>query len=168
MKLILFVLPIVFLISISNVGASGQSKIEVPTNRGVAGHQLVIRHLSSLWRVTECKWDIERNENFCHYLRFYPDGTVIGVTTSGNPNEIKRWFRRPYDNTGSYVIDGSAIRFSLVSPAGKVDYEGTVSGNIIQLKIHSHINGFRASKEYVWVKPRKRSHRNPQRAVNRN
>lgn len=78
-----------------------------------AGHELVVRQQSSLWREDECKYD--DGEWYCTYFRFYPDGTVIGVGTSGTPNEIKSWFRRPYSSSGTYVINDSKIRFSLTS-----------------------------------------------------
>src|SRR5436190_24384719 len=31
---------------------------------------------------------------FKYYLRFYPDGTVIGVTTAGKPANLVPWFKR--------------------------------------------------------------------------
>ncbi len=31
---------------------------------------------------------------FKYYLRFYPDGTVIGVTTAGKPANLIPWFKK--------------------------------------------------------------------------
>jgi hypothetical protein len=80
---------------------------------------------------------------------------VIGVTTSGNPNEIKKWFRSPYNTSGSYELRGSQIRFTLTAPEGTVDYDGVVNGNFMRVKVLSHINGYSHEKEYQWVAPRR-------------
>src|SRR5258708_5823801 len=31
---------------------------------------------------------------FKYYLRFYPDGTVIGVNTAGKPDNLIPWFKK--------------------------------------------------------------------------
>ncbi|PYT01091.1 MAG: hypothetical protein DMF63_05370 [Acidobacteria bacterium] len=120
----------------------------------VDGYQKVVRPLSSLWVETDCEYDADEKEHFCDYLRFYEDGTVISVVTSGNPNEIKRWFRRPYGTTGNYLIDGSSLRFSVTSERGKIDYSGSISREILTITVRSHITGWTGVRKYKWVKPR--------------
>lgn len=132
-----------------------QSSLNSPS-RTEPGHRLVVRKRSSLWKSNDCEYDIERSETFCRYIRFYSDGTVIGVTTSGNPREIKPWFRKPYSDSGNFEIKNRKIKFSLVSPQGKVDYEGVVQGSKLRLNIVSHINGNRSTEEFFWVRPSSR------------
>ena len=64
---------------------------------------------------------------FKYYLRFYPDGTVIGVNTAGKPDNLIPWFKKenktPYK--GQYLISDSTIKFSMVSEQGEVDYKGS-------------------------------------------
>jgi hypothetical protein len=128
----------------------GQSVRQVP------GADLVVRKGSSLWREEKCDYDAGRKTYDCAYLRFYADGTVIGVTSEGNPNEIKGWFRKPYKDSGLYQIDGSHIRFSLSTELGIVDYEGEISRHSIRLNEISHINGYHGHTKFVWIHPRRR------------
>jgi hypothetical protein len=123
----------------------------------VPGAGRVVHPGSALWREKICDYDTKDREYYCKYFRFYPDGVVIGVSTSGNPQEIKGWFRRPYNDTGSYRIEGSKIKFSLTSHEGTIDYEGEISGYTLRLNIHSHINDYRATKEFVWIAPERQS-----------
>jgi hypothetical protein len=67
-------------------------------------------------------------------------GTVIGVTSSGTPTDLKRWFNKPYEGTGTYSFVGSRIKFSLTSPSGTVDYDGRIVRQVLTLHVHSHIN----------------------------
>jgi hypothetical protein len=115
-------------------------------------YQQVVRPRSSLWRTIEPS----RNNiiTYHHYLRFYPDGTVIGVSTTASPNELRRWFRFSYENRGKYSISGSEVQFSLASPGGQVDYEGTINGSQLILNFFSHINGNRDKEIYRWIRPR--------------
>src|SRR5262245_57474122 len=63
---------------------------------------------------------------FKYYLRFYPDGTVIGVTTAGKPANLIPWFKK--ENTtpskGKYTLTETTIKFSMTSEQGEVNYEG--------------------------------------------
>lgn len=111
---------------------------------------------SSLWRggdATSVRW-----------LRFYGNGTVIGVTSNGTVAEIERWFNAPYEDSGTYSISGSSIRFSLTSPpatvkvgrvrrsvGGKVDYDGVIQGSLLQLNVFSHINNNRSVDHFELV-----------------
>jgi hypothetical protein len=96
------------------------------------------RSANTLWRSSDV--DVDDGVRFYRYLRFYPDGTVIGVTSSGTPTDLKRWFNKPYESTGTYSFVGSRIKFSLTSPSGTVDYDGRIVRQVLTLHVHSHIN----------------------------
>ena len=92
---------------------------------------------------------------FKYYLRFYPDGTVIGVTTAGKPTNLIPWFKKE-NNTpskGKYTLTDSTIKFSMTSEQGEVNYMGRLtSENKLVLNVKSLINKYEAKEEYGFMK----------------
>lgn len=91
--------------------------------------------------------------DYYSYLRFYADGLVIGVSSTGLPVHIAKWFNRGWseksrESKGIYTVSGSNIKFSLTSSKGTVDHEGEIQGENLVLRSHSHINGYRGVYEY--------------------
>ena len=92
---------------------------------------------------------------FKYYLRFYPDGTVIGVTTAGKPANLVPWFKRenktPYK--GKYSLTDTTIKFSMTSEQGDVTYEGKLTAdNKLMLIVRSLINKYEGKEEYGFMK----------------
>lgn len=87
-----------------------------------------------------------------HYLRFYPDGTVLAVSSNGKPSQVAKWFCKPGDQTGHYTVSGSRVEFSGKSAMGIVDYKGTIDRTCLRLSTHSHINGNRDEGLYSFVR----------------
>src|SRR5437763_10652360 len=78
-----------------------------------------------------------------HYLRFYPDGTVVGATSTGSPSDVARWLnRKKASHSGKYHLRCSAISFSVAGFEFSADYSGTISPTELVLRIHSY-NGYR-------------------------
>jgi hypothetical protein len=98
----------------------------------------------------------EKSKDSWDYLRFYGDSAVITVGSSGTPEQVIRWFEKENSTSpfsrGKYQTKDGKISFSSTSSAGTVDYEGTMTENGMTLNIHSQINGYRATKEYYFVK----------------
>ncbi len=93
---------------------------------------------------------------YWQYIRFYEDGTVITVSSTGNPTEIDSWFRKELSiqkgfSRGQYEIKGSEIIFSSTSEAGTVDYNGTIHEKAVDLYSFSHISGNKSKKKYSFV-----------------
>jgi len=92
---------------------------------------------------------------FKYYLRFYPDGTVIGVTTAGKPANLIPWFKKENKtpSKGKYTLSDSTIRFSMASEQGDVNYEGkrTVDNKLV-LVVKSLINKYEGKEEYGFLK----------------
>src|SRR5436190_4974782 len=92
---------------------------------------------------------------FKYYLRFYPDGTVIGVTTAGKPVNLITWFKKE-DKTpskGAFTFTDSTIKFSMPSEQGEVNYDGKITGdNKLVLKVKSLINKYEGKEEYAFMK----------------
>jgi hypothetical protein len=93
--------------------------------------------------------------DYWYYLRFYSDGTVIKVSSTGQPNQIIPWFNKGESNVsvGRYTISGSSISFSTLSKDGVVDDDGEISADALIVHSYSHINGHRAVEEYRHVVP---------------
>src|SRR5437773_3923815 len=82
---------------------------------------------------------------FKYYLRFYPDGTVIGVTTAGKPVNLIPWFKKENKtpSKGAFTLTDSTIKFSMTSEQGEVNYDGKITGdNKLVLKVKSLINKY--------------------------
>jgi hypothetical protein len=92
---------------------------------------------------------------FKYYLRFYPDGTVIGVTTAGKPANLIPWFKKENKtpSRGKYMLTDSTIKFSMTSEQGDVNYEGKLTAdNNLVLKVKSLINKYEGKEEYGFLK----------------
>lgn len=92
---------------------------------------------------------------FRYFLRFYADGTVITVTTAGNPENLKKWFKKDYPNIakGTYKMKDSLISFFIKSEGGEVQYEGKLTAeNKLILKVKSLINKYEGKEEYLFYK----------------
>jgi hypothetical protein len=91
---------------------------------------------------------------YWYYLRFYDDATVLGVSSTGTPQQVIRWFNKEHQNIsrGRYNVQGDQIKFSHKSKAGVVDYEGTIQSNAMNLRSHSHINESKMEKIYKFAK----------------
>lgn len=95
----------------------------------------------------------DSSDSYWYYLRFYPGGTVISVSSTDQPDDLRSWFNRRMDDlsAGHVVLQGDHLSFSQTSKEGTVDYAGTVAGNTLRLDSYSHINGFRDSRVFTCV-----------------
>jgi len=94
------------------------------------------------------------DESSWTYLRFYPDGDVIAVGSTGQPEDIRKWFSKEHTDLsrGKVTVKGKRIFFSTVSAQGAVDYTGEVDRDHLHLDCLSHINQYRGRDVYVFVK----------------
>ena len=82
-------------------------------------------------------------ENYFYYLRFFEDGQVVQVSSTGTPEEVSRWLKRGYERSGTYALMGDRISFAIVSPVGRVRYSGVIlNSETLRLDSHSEINGY--------------------------
>lgn len=88
------------------------------------------------------------------YIRFYPEGDVIVVSSTGRPEDLKKWFSKDHATVskGKFTIQGNRISFSAVSSKGTVDYSGEIEGDQIRLNYYSHMNQRRDSTTYNFAK----------------
>jgi len=96
------------------------------------------------------------NKEYWQYFRFYEDGTVIAVSSTGTPSEIIDWFKKENIESknlsyGEFETDNSELAFSIISVNGTVDYEGAIQENNLTLNFHSHINDTQGTRIYTFV-----------------
>jgi len=96
----------------------------------------------------------EKEEGSWEYARFYDDGTVITVNTTGSPSQVVEWLEKGKMNVyhGKYEIKGNRLNFSSKSKYGIVDYEGIIQEDTLILNIHSHINDRQSKRIYRFLK----------------
>ena len=99
----------------------------------------------------------EKVDKYWHYARFYEDGTAIIVSSTGNPDEIIRWFKKEnIENKGLshglYEINSDRLVFSTTSAQGVIDYDGMIKDDAIIMDSYSHITGHRSNRKYRFVK----------------
>lgn len=85
----------------------------------------------------------EQNDDSRKYFRFYEDGHVSQVGSTGAPDKVANWLGRSHQHSGqgTYTLDGSTITFATTTEAGTVDYRGTLREGVLQLTWSSQING---------------------------
>jgi hypothetical protein len=89
-----------------------------------------------------------------NYLRFSPDGMVVGFPTTGTPEQLGNFsLVNKILAKGRVILRDGRISFSISEPDGSVvvDYEGHVEGDRLYLNTYSHYNGRRANPVYAFV-----------------
>jgi hypothetical protein len=104
--------------------------------------------------------------NYRNYLRFYEDGTVVAVPSTGTPKQIARWFNKdnPNISIGNYQFDLTKLKFTTHNVFEEetdsdkpqiihiyVTYEGTVTDNILTLHSYSHFNSHQETRSYKFA-----------------
>ncbi len=88
------------------------------------------------------------------YLRFYEDGTVINVSSSGTPEQINNWFVKGHENVteAPYKIEGDKMSFTSGSGNAAVEYSGKiVTSALLQLHTKSLSNNFEDDVTYTFA-----------------
>jgi hypothetical protein len=88
------------------------------------------------------------------YLRFYKDGQVLSVTSTGSPGDLRAWFHLKMANpsVGVYKLKGRNISFPTTNKQGTVLYEGRmIDKDHLDLHLKSLINGYQHQEQYFFV-----------------
>jgi hypothetical protein len=99
--------------------------------------------------------DTADNDKSYNYLRFYPNGKVISVTSTGTALQVKRWFYlgRPNISTGHFDRSGARLYFTTTEDNGTVVYDGTITDQYhLELSAKSLINGRTDMKIFFFIK----------------
>jgi hypothetical protein len=97
-------------------------------------------------------------DEYCGYLRFYPDSMVVVAFACEPPEQVVRWFDRSHLRLYLYTLDGRRVMFSTTSlPSHAIDYEGEADDGKLPMSRHkrpSFANAFQDSNDtatYVFV-----------------
>lgn len=141
-----------------------------------------IHHIDAVYSTDKIVFIDGKNLNgYYYHLRFYPDGAVIGVTSTGVYTDIRRWFHKNSETVeaGTYSLKDGGVCFTLeikrnpttVYPPyaiGPVEhYCGHFDGSDFVAHTHSLINGHDGDEVFhrVWENAGNKNSSNP--AVNR-
>ena len=93
-----------------------------------------------------------RHYDYSSYLRFFSDGKVVEVPSTGTASQVCRWLNHNYESFGFYTINNGTVSFTITSSEGQVNYSGRILKDAIEINLTSHINGHRANNlRYIFV-----------------
>ena len=100
-------------------------------------------------------FDNDHKDSSWHYLRFYPDGSVVETNSIARPGKLMKGFRKnahPDLFQGTYTLKGDEITFSTFDKRKqKVVYKGKVENGKLILRMHSFATGYQADEVYEFV-----------------
>jgi hypothetical protein len=72
------------------------------------------------------------------HIRFYEDGVVIVSTSVKNIKDVSSWFTKENIDRilkGKYKVKGCTIKFKVKGETGEQVFNGTITGNTLQVEI---------------------------------
>ncbi len=106
-----------------------------------------------VYRSTEAHHSGE--STYWYYLRFYPDGVVMAISSGTEPARLGSWFTRSHTSEGTgrgeFKARGNRVTFSSTTQSGVVDYDGEFRGNVLHFNMVSHINGYRGTEDFEFI-----------------
>lgn len=91
------------------------------------------------------------NSNSSVYLRFFPDGRVVGAEASQGPIEVSKWLNHEYINHGLYGLDGNSIEFEIRTPQGIFNYIGRLANGKMNVNSYSKVDFSVQEYEFSFV-----------------
>ena len=94
------------------------------------------RALADTLRYDGIYCSVDSSAGYAYYLRFYADGLVLSVTSTGTPAQVIRWFRRedPAASRGKYVVKKQRIRFTTFGFEWELRCAGEMRENALFMK----------------------------------
>jgi len=87
----------------------------------------------------------EMGQSSWRYLRFYEDGTVLAVSSTGKPEEVVQWLNKENLKLshGTYAFGEDWVAFTAIHPEGAtVDYAVLIQGAVLYARYYSHTTGW--------------------------
>lgn len=97
-------------------------------------------------------YQTEQSDYFS-YLRLYPDGTAITLSTREPPQALNHWFNRNCVGLprGAYTVESGRIEFTVQAKRGSVEYAGKLGHDRIHFHVRSLMNGSESDLSYRFV-----------------
>jgi hypothetical protein len=76
------------------------------------------------------------------YFRFYPDGSVVSLLSTGTPMEVAKFIRPNLEESGNgtYSISGDRLHFQVTTPDDSVIYTGRLHDDSLALRSYGSIS----------------------------
>ena len=76
------------------------------------------------------------------YFRFYPDGSVVSLLSTGTPTEVAKFIRRNLElsGNGNYSISGDRVNIRVITPHDSLVYTGKFHGDALALRSYGSIS----------------------------
>ncbi len=100
---------------------------------GSAAQSSTIRFDGVYWAPVQppASWPVKPTKELFLYFRFYPDGSVVSLLSTGMPTEVAKFIRRHLElsGDGTYSISGDRLHFRVTTRRGPIIYSGKVHGD---------------------------------------
>lgn len=90
-----------------------------------------------------------------NFLRFYPDGDVVVVSSTGAPDQIAQWISRTSDTPVGYSTKGDEVCFDLWIERGEdglvggaIVYSGRIADDGLHLRVTSEVTNYDTTNIY--------------------
>jgi hypothetical protein len=99
-------------------------------------------------------------DGYTAYLRFYADGDVVTVSSTGEPREVASWFGRGHEKPVRWKLDSERLSFAEFidfsdrgepAPAGFIRYSGRFEGEALHLRAVSELTGGDTERVYTFL-----------------
>ena len=76
------------------------------------------------------------------YFRFYPDGSVVSLLSTGTPMEVAKFIRPNLEGSGNgtYSISGDRLNVRVTTTHGSAIYSGKLHGDSLALRSYGSIS----------------------------
>ena len=76
------------------------------------------------------------------YFRFFPDGSVVSLLSTGTPTDVAKFIRRNLESSGngSYSISGDRLNIRVITRHGSIVYTGKFHGDSLALRSYGSIS----------------------------
>ena len=87
-------------------------------------------------------WPVKPIKELFLYFRFYPDGSVVSLLSTGTPMEVAKFIRRNLEESGNgtYSISGDGLHFRVTTRHGSIIYSGKIKGDSLALRSYGSIS----------------------------
>ena len=101
-----------------------------------------------------------RGDGYTAYLRFYADGDVVTVSSTGQPHEVARWFGRDHEKPVRWTLEQGCISFAEFidfsdrgepAPSGFIRFAGRIAGDTLHLRTVSELTGSDTVRVYTFL-----------------
>ena len=87
-------------------------------------------------------WGVKPTKELFLYFRFYPEGSVVSLLSTGTPMEVAKFIRRNLEESGNgtYSISGDRLDVRVTTRHGSLIYSGKIHSDSLALRSYASIS----------------------------